>query len=125
MVTPREVHRISIVDGSKVACVDTWSGASNNAKYDRRGRMSIWDWKTAKMLHEWIDASDILSWGNVPCWLPGDEQGWGWYRRLLMIADGDNNADEIVAIARDKVNAATHIIPPQNRHAVMQLIVSA
>ena len=31
------------------------------------------------------------------CWLPDDEQGWDRYKQLLMIADGDNNADEIVA----------------------------
>jgi hypothetical protein len=47
------------------------------------------------------------------CWLPDDEQGWGWYKQLLMIADGDHNADEIVAYARDKVNAFTHVIRPK------------
>jgi hypothetical protein len=47
------------------------------------------------------------------CWLPDDEQGWGWYKQLLVIADGDNNADEIVAYARDKANAVTHVIHPK------------
>lgn len=61
-------------DGTKVACVDSWSGASNNAKFDRRQRMSIWDWKTAKLLHEWIDAADLLGWRCAVRWLPGDAQ---------------------------------------------------
>lgn len=61
-------------EGTKVACVDSWSGASNNAKYDRRQRVSIWDWKAAKLLHEWVDGADLLGWRCGLHWLPGDAQ---------------------------------------------------
>lgn len=75
---PQVQYRVSSMsftaDGSKVACVDSWSGAQNNAKYDRRDRVSVWEFKTGRMLREWIAPENLLGWRCSLRWLPGDTQ---------------------------------------------------
>ncbi|HYF00144.1 MAG TPA: WD40 repeat domain-containing protein [Planctomycetota bacterium] len=60
-------------DGARVACVDRWSGASNNAKYDNRARISVWEWQSGRRLHEWISKDDTFRWRGGLEWLPDGE----------------------------------------------------
>jgi len=75
---PQVQYRVSSMaftaDGSKIACVDSWSGAQNNAKYDRRDRVTVWEFKTGKLLHEWLAPDNLLGWRSSLQWLPGDAQ---------------------------------------------------
>lgn len=60
-------------DGERVACVDRWSGANNNAKYDIRARVSVWEWRSGRRLHEWISTDDTFRWRGGLEWLPDGE----------------------------------------------------
>lgn len=76
---PQVRYRVSSLtftaDGSKIVCVDSWTGANgNNVKYDRRDRVTVWEFKSGKMLHEWIAPDNVLGWRSTLSWLPGDTQ---------------------------------------------------
>lgn len=75
---PLVTYRVSLMsftaDGAKIACVDSWTSAQNNAKYDRRDRVTVWDFKTGKLLHEWLAPDNLLGWRSSLRWLPGDAQ---------------------------------------------------
>src|SRR5262245_30253184 len=75
---PQVTYRVSSMtftpDGSKIACVDTWSGTQNNAKYERRPRVTVWEFKSGKLLSEWLAPEKLLGWRSALHWLPGDTQ---------------------------------------------------
>jgi len=92
---PQVQYRVSTMsftaDGAKIACVDSWSGAQNNAKYDRRDRVTVWEFKTGKLLHEWLAPDNLLGWRSSLRWLPGDAQllaSGGQGSAILNAADG-------------------------------------
>ena len=73
-VTYRVATMTFTADGSRIACVDSWSGSQNNAKFDRRDRVTVWEFKSGKLLHEWIAPDNLLGWRSGLRWLPGDTQ---------------------------------------------------